>query len=59
MGLEHWSIMSLRSIQLEHWLWLLQNVKGKQLKETLSKDGYVYPNKQSFYNEVRRCSSHV
>ena len=47
--------MSLRSIQLEHWLWLLQHLSGKKLKEALSAEGYFYPNKSSFYNEVLSC----
>ena len=55
MGLQHWSVMSLRSIQLEHWLWLLQHLSGKKLKEALSAEGYFYPNKSSFYNEVLSC----
>ena len=52
VGLGHWAKLALRSIQLEHWMWMCRRLCGKRLQGALSAAGYVYPGKEAFYADV-------
>lgn len=52
VGLQHWATVELRSIQLEHWIWMTRNLSGKKLKNALTDAGYFYTQKSSFYHEI-------
>jgi hypothetical protein len=53
VGVQHWTTMELRSVQLDQWLWMCMNTRGKKLHNALSAADYFYPSKECFYNDVR------